>query len=116
MSNSSPWQQFSVEEFFKQSNWSGKGELNSAGILSEVSWLCQKIEDFFGRSNWSGELLSEIARPAFSLTLTVEGFFQIFAWEASAKIAPLPKLQHATELNSGLNADELRLDDFTDLF
>lgn len=116
MSNSFPWQQFSVEDFFKQNNWSGQGQLNSIDILPEVFWLCQKIEDFFSSSNWSGELLSEIGRPAFSLTLTVEGFFQIFAWESNAKIAPLPKLQNTTQLNSSLNADELRLDDFTDLF
>ncbi len=117
---SSSWQHFSVEEFCNQSNWSGKAQVvtvDTNDIFQEVSWLCQKIEDFFSYSNWKGELMSEISRPVFSLNLTVASFFQLFPWESDSEIAPLPKLklELIPELDSP-PSDELRLDNFTNLF
>ena len=115
---SSLWQHFSVQEFCNQGNWSGKPQVDTVDtndIFQEVSWLCQKIEDFFSHSNWKGELISEISRPAFSLTLTVASFFQLFPWESESKISPSLKLEPVPESDS-FPSDELRLDNFTNLF
>ena len=117
---SSSWQHFSVQEFCNLSNWSGKalvGTVDTNDIFQEVPWLCQKIEDFFNHSNWKGELMSEISRPVFSLTLTVASFFQLFPWEANSEIAPLPKLKlEPIPESDSPPSDELRLDNFTNLF
>ena len=117
---SSSWQHFSVQEFCNHGNWSGKAQVDAVdtnNIFQEVSWLCQKIEEFFSHSNWKGELISEIGRPVFSLNLTVASFFQLFPWEAESKIAPLPKLKlEPIPKSDSPSSDELRLDNFTNLF
>lgn len=113
MSNS--WQHRSVEEFFSQSNWTGKSLTTADKVLQEVPWLCQKIEEFFSQSNWQGEILSEVSKSEFSLTLSVAGFFQLFAWESGSEIASLPKLEPLPEFEA-LADDELKLDDFGSLF
>ncbi len=117
MSSSFLWQHFSVQEFCNQSNWSGKPQVDTNDIFQEVSWLCQKIEEFFSHSNWKGELISEISRPVFSLTLTVGSFFQLFPWKSESEISPLlkSKLEPIPESDSP-PSDELRLDNFTNLF
>lgn len=112
---SSSWQHLSVQDFFGQSNWSGKSEVKADNTLQEVSWLCQRIEDFFSHNNWQGEILEQINNSEFSLTLNVKEFLQFFAWEIEPKIASLPKLEIDPELHS-LSDDELRLDDYTNLF
>lgn len=115
---SSVWQHLSVGEFCDRSNWSGKKltSANTVELLSEVSWLCQKTADFFSRSNWRGEIFKEISQSDFSLTLTVEELFQLFAWEAnSPTIVSLPKLESISHGNSTSDR-ELNLDDFSNLF
>ena len=113
MSNS--WQHFSVEEFFSQNNWSGTVQTDADNVLQEIPWLCQKIEEFYGHSNWQGEILSEISQPKISLTLSVAGFMQLFAWESDSQSAFIPKLAPLPEWNSAPN-DELNIDDFGNLF
>lgn len=113
MSNS--WQHFSVEEFFSQNNWSGVISTKGNDVLQDIPWLCQKIEDFFSNSNWQGGIFSEIRQTDFSLTLSVEGFFQLFPWESGSKIAHISNLEPLPEFNLSSN-DELTLDNFGNLF
>ncbi len=117
MSSSFLWQHFSVQEFCNQGNWSGKVQVDTNDIFQEVSWLCQKIEEFFSYSNWKGEVLSEISRPVFSLNLTVASFFQLFPWESESEISSLPKLKlEPIPESDSPPSDELKLDNFTNLF
>ena len=113
MSNS--WQHLTAEEFFSQNNWTGKSLTTADKVIQEIPWLCQKIEEFFSQSNWQGEILAEVSRSEFSLTLSVAGFFQLFAWESGSEIASLPKLEPLPEFET-LPDDELKLDDFGSLF
>ncbi|MGB5637022.1 MAG: hypothetical protein WBM44_20200 [Waterburya sp.] len=116
MSDSSSWHQYSVKKFFSQSNWEGnhqKKELDE--MYQEISWLCLKIEEFFSRSNWQGELLGKISHPSFSLTLTVNEFFQCFAWDVDLEIAALTEFK-STPKPKSLPNDHLKLNEFTDLF
>ena len=119
MSSSFLWQ-LSVQEFCDRGNWAGKPQADTVDtndIFQEVSWLCQKIEEFFSHSNWKGEVLSEISRPVFSLNLTVASFFQLFPWESESEIAPLPKLKlESIPESDSPPSNELRLDNFTNLF
>ena len=116
MSNS--WQQFTVEEFFSQNNWSGTSTKESDRLLQEIPWLCQKIEDFFSHSNWQGEIIAELSKADFSLTLSVEGFFQLFAWDMEARETVISQLSPLSEANSSFDDedDELDLDNFRNLF
>lgn len=113
MSNS--WQQFTVEEFFSQSNWSGASTKESDRLLQEIPWLCQKIEDFFSHSNWQGEIMTELSKADFSLTLSVAGFFQFFGWDAKSEAAVIPQSPSLSEANSTFD-NELDLDNFRNLF
>lgn len=116
MSDSSSWQNFSVQEFFGQSNWEGDHHTKDLdGMFQEISWLCLKIEDFFSHSNWQGELAAKIGLPAFSITLPVNEFFQCFVWEINPQIAALPELESTPESNSSAD-DNLTLDDLSNLF
>ncbi len=116
MSDSFSWQYFSVQEFFSQSNWEGlQPKIDKDEIFQEISWLCLKIEEFFSQSNWQGELLAKMSRPAFSLNLPVSEFFQCFDWEVNPEITASPQLKSIAESDSLPNND-LKLNDFTDLF
>ena len=111
------WQSFSVRDFCDRGNWSGE-QLQTSSIsatLQEVSWLCQSTADFFSRSNWQGEILTEISQSSFSLTLTVNELFQLFAWNTSSTtVTPLPQLEPLPQAN--FHHDELKLDDLGNLF
>lgn len=111
---SSSWQHISVKDFFSQNNWSGKSNVSADNSLQEISWLCQRIEDFFSHSNWQGGIMEQIKSPDFSLTLNVTEFLQLFAWEIKPSIASLPELEINSE--SSISNDELRLDNYTNLF
>ena len=117
MSNSVPWQHFSVQEFFSRSNWEGGHQTNNLDeICQEISWLCLKIEDFFAHNNWQGELAAvNMSPPVFSLNLPVEEFWQCFAWEENPKIAALPELKSVPE-DDLLTNNELHLHDLNNLF
>ena len=112
MSNS--WQHSSVEDFFNSYNWRGN-QTTADKVLQEIPWLCQKIEDFFSRSNWQGGILSEIGKSEFSMTLSVAGFFQFFAWESNSNPTFISKLKPMSELNVSPD-NELKIDDFGSLF
>ena len=118
MSDSFSWQHFSVQEFFRQSNWEGGSQkVDEEKIFEEISWLCLKIEDFFSHSNWQGELLEKVRSSSlvFSLNLAVSDFFQCFVWEGQPKIAALPELNTIPESNA-LADNNMTLDDLSDLF
>ena len=112
---SDSWQHLSVEAFFSQNNWSKKTQIDANKVLQEIPWLCQKIEDFFSRNNWQGKLISELNKPEFSSTLSVAEFFQFFPWELNSPIASVPKLEATWESDS-MGDDELKLEDFGNLF
>ena len=116
MSDSSSWKHFSVQKFFRQSNWEGSHQKKDLDeMLQEISWLCLKIEEFFNHSNWQGELLTKINSPSFSLKLPVGKFFQCFVWEGKPEIAALPELK-STPKPELLLDDRLKLNDFNNLF
>lgn len=117
MSDLSSWQRFSVQEFFRQSNWAGDSQqVDEKKIIEEISWLCLKIEDFFSHSNWQGKLLEKFRSSSlvFSLTLAVSDFFQCFVWEGKTEIAALPELKSIPE--SDLADSDITLDDLSELF
>ena len=116
MSDSSSWKYFSVQKFFSQSNWEGSHQNKDHDkMFQEISWLCLKIEEFFSHSNWQGKLLTEISRSPFSLTLTVNEFFQCFAWDVNPEFTALPESKISPKPES-LPNNYIELNDFRDLF
>ena len=84
-------------------------------MSNSLPWQGFSVQEFFSHSNWQGELLVQISRPSFSLTLPVSEFFQYFDWEVNPKITALPELKSIPESDSLTNND-LKLNDFTNLF
>ncbi len=116
MSDSYSWQRFSVQKFFNQSNWEGAQQTKDLDeMFQEISWLCLKIEDFFNHSNWQGELRAKVSRSSFSLTLSVNEFWQCFNWEENPQIAALPELKSAPKSDSFAD-NNITLEDLSDLF
>ena len=97
------------------------GNLNGSASKPPAHWQQQTVQQFFGAFNWDDHSLKVQAlklTPALghsqslSLTLKVQEFFAAVNWDGSA-IAAFPTLE---KLVSESAADDLTLDNFSDLF
>jgi hypothetical protein len=99
------------------------GNLNGNVSKLPAHWQRQTVQQFFGAFNWDDHSLKVQAlklTPALgqgsnqplSLTLKVQEFFAAVNWDGNA-IAAFPTLER---LASKSAADDLTLDNFSDLF
>ena len=101
------------------------GNLNGNGSKPRplASWKRQTVQQFFGAFNWDDHSLKvqalkltpasgQSSNQPLSLTLKVQEFFAAVNWEGSA-IAAFPTLEKVTSESA---ADDLTLDNFSDLF
>lgn len=110
----------SVEEFFTNANWFGiKTSIKKDEREEFTLSLSLRVEEFFSHHNWHGlketketkekeELV--ITTNVFSLTVTVNDFFQGMVWQGQPSIAPQPeKLTQkvASSAHKNLNLTEL---------
>lgn len=135
MSLSTSWQCLSVEDFFSNSNWQGNWQRinrqlqteqimnltqtqTSLSFWSREFWQCLTVEQFFSNSYLRDRSLASSNEPiptSLSLILPVNQFFRCFVWEGKPKIAAIPKLEPVSKTTE-LSANQLKLNDFTDLF
>lgn len=110
----------SVEEFFTNANWLGiKTPIKKDEREEFTLSLSLRVEEFFSHHNWHGlketketkekeELV--ITPNVFSLTMTVNDFFQGMVWQGQPSIASQPeKLTQkvASSAYKNLNLTEL---------
>lgn len=104
---------------------------NGSAKGMQQAWLRSSVEKFFSTINWDDRPLEVKARAAsadptseqtnasngstpLSLTMSVSQFFELFPWEGQRVIAaPLPV---EAPIVDEVSADEITLDDFSELF
>ncbi len=95
------WQFLSVKAFLEQANWHNVHPLDMdvQGFSSErdLPWQQETVEFFFQNCPWSGvskyRSVNRLNETLFSLSLSVEDYFNCFVWEK-------PKIYKA-KLNTG---------------
>lgn len=123
MSETNAWKYLTVQSFLERYNWSGQTltvqpEANDFPDASgTVSWERQTVHSFFRNFNWTGQYIEQTASvsepQSFSPRLSVQEFFQFFAWEGQPNIAALPSIPPSSPI---ANEDDLDLDDFSNMF
>lgn len=116
------WQRVSVQQFLSDFNWKGLSLISdqrATDAPEERPWQCLSVQEFLLLSNWQGRSIEhkdlEEEGVTFSLTLTVNQFFQYFAWNSQPQIAVVPQLE--TRQKSGLSSDiHSTLSDLSNLF
>lgn len=126
------WECLTVEDFFRQNNWSGRlQELVFEPVFdSSVLEKTRKIEPSLSHLPTIAPERDQVTTtqpvrktPAqskkvqpsvFSLTLSVQDFCSMIEWEAPPAIAVLPEIKVKPVISE--NVDEITLDDLSDLF
>jgi hypothetical protein len=116
------WQRVSVQQFLSEFNWKGLSLISDKGpadALEERPWQCLSVQEFLLISNWKGRSLEyknlEKEGVAFSLTVTVNQFFQYFAWNRQPQIAVVPQLETRQKSSPSLDSHPT-LSDLSNLF
>lgn len=122
MSGLSNWKYLTVREFLEGYNWLGKPiSQTDTGHFSEASesifWQCETVQTFFSHFNWTGRSVEQsaiVSAPqTFSTRLSVQDFFQFFAWEGQPNIAAVPNIPQSSPITV---EDDLNLNDFSGMF
>lgn len=121
-----------VESFFQKANWQGLKIIHDDKnvIVKEVTKNIHfdlKVENFFALHNWQGiktyatvgveneELSSTTIQPIYTLTMSIEEFFQRMVWQGQnkritkkANIASMPKMSNVINFTpQSLNVKDL---------
>lgn len=106
--------------------------MNGSAKGMQQLWLRSSVEEFFSTINWDDrpiEVQPEITAPdtelseqavvsnspaLLSMTLSVGTFFELFPWDGQRVIAAPVAVE--APITDEISADEITLDDFSDLF
>jgi hypothetical protein len=108
-----------VQELFDNLNWQGKTTRSIEPSWEDVNELkCGTVDEFFSRIDWQGRALSLASRKSvdrsFSLTLPLQEFFDLFAWEHQPEVGSVPQFKPPSP-NTALEPD-VSLKDLSNLF
>lgn len=117
------WQPVSVQDFFRDFNWSGQQATLEAPPSEQTeqaatAWQSLSVQEFFALNSWhgqakvkTGELTAlENKNP---LTRSVAQFFGVVSWRKSQVLPSPTKNQSKSQLPDN---SEVKLDDLSDLF
>jgi hypothetical protein len=129
------WQCLTVEDFFRQNNWSGRlkelvfepvldtSSLDMASTLepslsnlptinTNPTEAVQTTSETSSQKSFSAQ--KQVKSSVFSLTLSVQDFWEMMEWEGQPAIALLPEVK--PKKGNSESSDEITLDDLFDLF
>ncbi len=117
------WQPISVQDFFRDFNWSGQQATLEAPPSEQTrqtttSWQSLSVQEFFAQNNWHGQAKVKISELAAlenknPLTLSVAQFFGVGSWRKSQVLPSPTKNQSKSQPPAN---SEIKLDDLSDLF
>lgn len=113
--------QLSVQDFCSESNWQGQPpqiKLFPQPASDSNAQLRLNLEEFFGQNNWKGYPILDHPKltqtnKALSLTLSIQDYFQLNAWQSQPSVAVIPEY---TALPKTKMAQKFKVNDLSNLF